>query len=447
MHSLLSTQRPFSDAVEDFRSGESTPRDYLEGCIEAINSREEKVKAFTHLDLESARAHADAATLRYREGRPLSPIDGMPIGIKDIIDTVDMPTGMNNEAFKSYRPRVDAACVSAVKQGGGLPLGKTVTTEFAIGRSGPTVNPHNPEHTPGGSSSGSAAGVAAGMFAAAFGTQTQGSIIRPASFCGGVGFKPTLGSLSMSGVHPLSRSHDHLGTIADSVDDAWWLARWVSEITPDQSHKGLSGPLRGKLMANKPATLAVLRTNGFDDLDAESLATFEAQVDDLSSAGVTVVEPQDDPILKTLTEELRDLPERSLELLAYEMRWPFQGYVEAYPEQMGERIHALMKQGAKIGREHYRELLLLQRRLRERMAMLSGTYDAMVLPAASGPAPHGFEFTGARTLLVYSTFMGCPAFSLPLMRVNKMPFGLQLIGFQGADHALARHAQWMMQPR
>ena len=445
MTSLLSTHPPFSEVITDFMSGVTTPSEYLEACIEAIEAREDSVKAFTHIELEGARAQAAAATLRYREGRPLSPIDGMPIGVKDIIDTTDMPTGMNNEAFADYRPRGDAACVSAVKQGGGIILGKTVTTEFAIGRSGPTVNPHNPEHTPGGSSSGSAAGIAAGMFAAAFGTQTQGSIIRPASFCGAVGYKPTIGALSLSGVHPLSRSHDHLGTIADSVDDAWWLARWVSEVVPEQGDKGLSGPVHGTLQASQPVTVAVLRTNGFDDLNAASMAAFEERLDTLRAKGVTVIEPDEDPLLKALVEELHDLPERSLELLAYEMRWPYQGYVEAYGDMIGERIHHLTQQGAQISRERYRELLLLQTRLRERMAMLAGTYDALVLPASSGPAPHGFEFTGARTLLVYSTFMGCPAFSLPVMEVDKMPFGLQLIGFQGSDHALARHAKWVMQ--
>ena len=441
---LLSTQPPFSQIAQEFPSGKTTPRDYLEECIKAIEAREPTIMAFTTYDLESARRCADASAKRYREGKPLSPIDGMPIGIKDIIDTRDMQTGMNNDIYHDHKPMVDAACVAAIKQGGAVPIGKTVTTEFAIGRSGPTVNPHNPEHTPGGSSSGSAAGVAAGFFPAGFGTQTQGSIIRPASFCGAVGYKPSHGSLSMNGVHPLSRSHDHLGVLADSLDDAWWLARWVSEVAPDEHKKGISGPLHGKLQACQPMTVAVLRTNGFDDLEAEGLAAFESQLEEMRTAGIKVVEPNQDPLLSALCEELHDLPERSLELLSYEMRWPFQGYVEAYPEKVGERIHGLMNKAAGISREQYRSLLLKQQMLRQRMAMLAGTYDALVLPAASGPAPHGFEYTGARTLLIYSTFMGCPAFSLPLMRVHEMPFGLQLIGFDGSDHALARHAQWFM---
>ncbi|WP_176475757.1 amidase [Halomonas salipaludis] len=442
---LLATQPAFSDLAKDFRDGSRSPRDYLELCIEAIENREGLVKAFTYYDFEQARERADASSRRYAEGRPLSPIDGMPVGIKDIIDTRDMPTEMNSSIFIGHRPLTDAACVRAINEGGAFAIGKTVTTEFAIGRSGPTTNPHNPEHTPGGSSSGTAAGVAAGMFPAGFGTQTQGSIIRPASFCGVVGFKPTLNSLSLNGVHPLSKSHDHLGVIADSVDDAWWLARWVSEYAPEQCHPGLSGPLQGPVAPGKPANLAVLRTNGFEDLDATSLSAFEQQLDALRLDGITLVEPENDPLLQALVDALHDAPERSLELLAYEMRWPFQDYVEKHPNMVGERIHGLMESASRMTRAQYRQLLIDQYQLKERLQALAGDYDAFILPAASGPAPHGFEFTGSRRLLVYSTLLGAPAFSVPRMTAAGMPFGLQLVGFPGQDYHLARQARWMTQ--
>lgn len=442
---LLVTNPAFSDLSEDFRNGSRSPREYLELCIEAIVSHEGVIKAFTCHDLEQAREQADASSRRYAEGRPLSPIDGMPVGIKDIIDTREMPTEMNSSIYSGHLPMTDAACVRAIKAGGAFAIGKTVTTEFAIGRSGPTTNPHNPEHTPGGSSSGTAAGVAAGMFPAGFGTQTQGSIIRPASFCGIVGFKPTLHSLSLDGVHPLSRSHDHLGVLADSVDDAWRLARWVSELAPAQSHQGLSGPLQGPVAPGRPANLAVLRTNGFEDLDATSLSAFEQQLDTLRHDGIAIVEPEDDPLLQALVDALHDAPERSLELLAYEMRWPFQDYVETHSSNVGERIHGLMESASRMTRTHYRHLLIYQNQLRGRLQALAGDYDGFILPAASGPAPHGFEFTGSRRLLVYSTLMGAPAFSIPRMTVANMPFGLQLVGFPGQDYNLARQASWMTQ--
>lgn len=440
---LLSSQPAFSDLVEAFKNGSSTPREYLEHCIEAIERREPTVKALTCHDLAEARQQADASTRRYAEGRPLSPIDGMPIGIKDIINTRDLPTGMNSAVFSDHYPLSDAACVRAIKQGGAFAIGKTVTTEFAIGRSGPTVNPHNPAHTPGGSSSGAAAGVAAGMFPAGFGTQTQGSIIRPASFCGVVGFKPTLNALSLDGVHPLSKSHDHLGSIADSVSDAWRLARWVSECAPTQGYPGLAGPLHGTVAPSKPANLAVLRTNGFEDLDQASLSAFEKQLDAFRRDGINVVEPEDDSLLQELVAALKDVPERSLELLAYEMRWPYQDYVDIHPNKVGQRIHDLMESASQMTRSHYRRLLIEQQQLRDRLQELSGYYDALVLPASSGPAPHGFEFTGTRRLLVYSTFTGAPAYSIPLMQVEGMPFGLQLMGFHGQDYQLTRQAEWM----
>lgn len=443
MNSLLSKHPVFSTAVDQFKQGRATPRDFLESCIDAIDRGEPTVKAFVCTDLAKARQLADESTVRYRDGCPLSPIDGMPIGIKDIIDTVDLPTEMNSPVYKGHRPKSNAAAVRAMLEGGGIPVGKTVTTEFAIGRSGPTVNPHNIAHTPGGSSSGSAAGTAAGMVAASFGTQTQGSLIRPASFCGVVGFKPTLGSLSTDGVHPLSSSHDHLGVIADSVSDAWRLARWVSECAPPQDRPGLSGPIHGSPPASPLGRVAVLRTQGFEDLSPASLKAFEAALAQLRAHGVNVVESEADPALATLVTRLDRVPALSLEMVSYEMRWPYMGYLAAHPEQLGPRIHALMEQARGISRDHYRELLRYRDELRRLTAPLGDSYDAFVLPAASGPAPEGFEYTGARTLLVYSSFLGVPAYSLPVMTVDSMPFGLQLMGFANADYRLTRHAQWV----
>ena len=405
---------------------------------------EPEVQAFVCKNLDAARKLADQSTMRYREGRPLSPIDGMPIGVKDIIATADMPTQMNSPLYQNHRPKGDAAAVRAIYQGGGVPLGKTVTTEFAIGRSGPTKNPHNTAHTPGGSSSGSAAGTAAGMFAAALGTQTQGSLIRPASFCGVVGYKPSLGALALDGVHPLSRTHDHLGVLADSVADAWWLARWVSECAPGQGHHGLSGPARGVPAACAPRSLAVLRTQGFEELGKADSRAFTAALDRLRRLGIEAVEPQADPALQALVDRLACVPELSVEMLAYEMRWPFAGYVAASPEQLGPRIHDLMRQARGISRDRYRELLRYRDESRRLWALLGDYYDAFVLPSSSGPAPIGLESTGSRTLPVYGSFLGVPAYSLPVMESDSLPFGLQLAGFADADYRLTRHAQWVM---
>ena len=203
----------FARAVPYFMSGARTPREFLEQCLETLVAREPTVKAFVTLNLDAARAAADLATARYRAGRPLSIVDGCPVGIKDIMDTSDMPTQMGSALFAGWQPRYDAACVQAMRHGGAVIVGKTVTTEFACGGPGATTNPFDATRTPGGSSSGSAAAVGAGMLPVALGTQTQGSTLRPASYCGVVGFKPTHGALTMAGVHPISTTHDHLGVL------------------------------------------------------------------------------------------------------------------------------------------------------------------------------------------------------------------------------------------
>ncbi len=435
----------YQSLCQAFQAGEDTPSAALERHIDAIEAAEDTVKAFTHIDLASARKAAAQSTERYKTGQPLSPIDGLVIGVKDIIETADMPTGMNNDIFAGHMARADAACVRAVREGGAVVIGKTVTTEFAIGRSGPTVNPHDVERTPGGSSSGSAAGVAAGMFALGFGTQTQGSVIRPASFNGVVGYKPTLNALSTDGIHPLSRSHDHLGMLACCVDTAWRTARWISEQAPGQDGDGLGGPGDGRLPAVAPARVAVARTRGFEDLDAESAQAFDDTLARLRRAGVEVVEPAEDPLLAGLITRLDRIVDISIRMVAFDMRWPFRGYMKLDPDALGPRLHELMKLSQDVTLDEYRDMRAARADMREAANELGRSYDAFVLPAASGPAPKGFSWTGARTLLLYWSFLGFPCFSLPVMRAEGMPFGLQFAGVGGADFQLAQRAKWTLE--
>src|SRR5262249_42208631 len=196
--------RPFLAASNQFGAGADTPRAYLERCLATLAEHEPAVGAFVVTDVPGARKAADAATERRRAGKPLSAIDGMPVGIKDIIETYDMPTQMGSPLFAGWRGERDAASVCALRAAGAAIVGKTVTTEFAATHPRGTRNPHDPRRTPGGSSSGSAAAVATGMVSAALGTQVVGSILRPSSFCGAVGFKPTVGAINRGG------SHDYL---------------------------------------------------------------------------------------------------------------------------------------------------------------------------------------------------------------------------------------------
>src|SRR3954470_11273092 len=245
----------FAHAVPDFLSGKSTPRELLERCLERVASREGEVKAFVVLNIEAARVAADAATARYRAGKPLSSVDGCPIGIKDIMDTRDLPTQMGSPAFKGWQPAYDAACVHALREGGAVIVGKTVTTAFACGATNVTRNPHDPERTPGGSSSGSGAAVGGGMLPVALGTQTQGSVLRPAAYCGAFGFKPTHGVLPMQGVHPITLTHDHLGVIGATLDDIWRVASHISLTQGSPGPPPLNGAAQTAPAARAPRRL------------------------------------------------------------------------------------------------------------------------------------------------------------------------------------------------
>ena len=216
-------RRSYLAATTAFVAGTDSPRAFLERCLTTVDTLEKDVRAFVALNIEAARTASDAASARWRVGKPLSSIDGMPVGVKDVIETEDMPTQMGSPLFDGYRSGRDSASVTALRQAGAVILGKTVTTEFAASVPGPTRNPWDLARTPGGSSSGSAAGVGCGFFSAGLGTQVVGSIIRPAGFCGVVGFKPSLGGINRGG------SHDHMsqscqGVLGASLADTWAVA-------------------------------------------------------------------------------------------------------------------------------------------------------------------------------------------------------------------------------
>src|SRR5436189_3832202 len=219
--------KPYLAATRRFAGGSDSPRQFLEGCLAEIAALEPKLGAFVHLDIDAARAAADQASARWRDGRPRSKIDGMPIGIKDIIETATMPTEQGSPLFVGWRSERDAASVVALREAGAVIVGKTVTTEFAATEPRGTRNPHDLRRTPGGSSSGSAAGVAAGMISAGLGTQVIGSTIRPASYCGCVGFKVTVGALNRGGSYDgLSQSSS--GVLAATLEDAWQVAHEIA---------------------------------------------------------------------------------------------------------------------------------------------------------------------------------------------------------------------------
>ncbi len=435
----------FARAVVDFTSQRDTPREFLERCIETIERDEARVKAFVVLDLENARRAADAATQRYQAGRPLSKVDGCPVGIKDIMATRDMPTEMGSPAFKGWSAHQDAACVHALREGGAVIVGKTVTTEFAVGFSGATTNPFDAARSPGGSSSGSAAAVGGGMLPVALGTQTQGSTLRPASYCGSFGFKPSIGALPTGGIHPLSTTCDHLGVIGSTLDDVWRVASHISLRVGSPGYGFLSGASDTPPAPIKPKKVIRLYTYGWNEVDATSAAAFESFLKPLAGSGVEVVDRDKDKRVAALEETLAEGVAGALDIVAYEMKWPYEEYVAKFGTVIGERIRGLVERARAMTPDDYTRLLQKRREVRARFSALKRELDAScyVTLAASGPAVRGLAQSGSRAFLVYASWLGVPAFSLPLLESGGLPLGVQLLGGADEDGGLCATAHWV----
>lgn len=434
----------FSKAREKFLSGDDNPRAYLERCIATISARDAEVRAFVTLGLERAREAADASTERYRKGTPLSKVDGMPVAIKDIMETSDLPTQMGNSIYTGWQPRWDAACVHALRSGGAIVVGKTVTTAFAGGATNETRNPLDSRRTPGGSSSGSAAAVGAGMVPAALGTQTQGSTLRPASYCGAFGFKPTHGALTMQGVHPISLTHDHLGVIAGSLEDVWCVASRISLAAGSPGSPGLQGAGRTLPAPRKPRRLIVQHTKAWEtEVDAATRAAFDALLQRLRKHEVELVTRRDDARLAAFEDAFfGPFIERSIDINAYEMKWPYEQYLEKHGPELEKRQHDRIARAREMSAEYYAELLAEKANMKERVRKVMGEADAILTLSASGPAPVGHSHTGSRAYLLFATFLHLPAFTLPLMQAESMPVGAQLIGHAGRDGELCALAHW-----
>jgi len=444
MMTNLGKFQSFTENVIAFRSGVRTPRDLLEEYIAEIEEKESSIGAFAHLDLEAARLSADESTRRYQEKCQLSSIDGLPIGVKDIIDTVDLPTCMNSELFSSRKPLVDATCVKKMKMGGGVLVGKTTTTEFAIGYPAPTFNPHSRKHSPGGSSSGSAAGAASNFFAVALGSQTLGSIIRPSSYCGVIGFKPTYGQLPLRGVHPLAPSLDHLGTLSIHIDDAWLLAAFLNQRAGFDLNNGLALGRIPRLKSVAPTKLGVLRAASFENIDPAAMLAFEDALEKLRDANIELIEPDTHPQLNEFVLRLSKVPHACKNILSFEMCDRYSQYIELDRDKVGDRIKSLVADGEALNLGQYSELLKEKRELTKMFTRLQEVVSGLLLPSTYGSAPVGLEFTGDPELQIYASYLGAPVFNLPTMQVHGMPFGLQLIGFPYSDLCLAQNAKWLI---
>src|SRR5499426_1988038 len=325
----------FHDAVAGFKSGADTPRAYLERCLETIEKRDHVVKAFVALNPAGARAAADESTARWKAGRPISSIDGMPIGVKDLLETKDMPTQMGCEAFRDNFPKRDNAAVWALRQAGAVILGKTTTAELGGSHPPTTTNPFDPARTAGGSSSGSAAAVGAGMIPAAIGTQVGGSIIRPAAYCGNVALKPTQGGINRGERQATSMSTH--GVHAGSVEDAWQVAIEIARCAGgDRGCLGLFGPPAPPVAA-KPERLIILETEGWAALDAASRAGFAQLLEDLRRAGVTLLGRRDHRWIEALEQAIADGRAVCNAITGWENRWAIRNLVDQHPDGVSPR--------------------------------------------------------------------------------------------------------------
>ena len=433
----------FYDAIPGFRDGTDNPRAYLERCLETIDAREPEVRAFVTLNVDAARKAADEACERYRAGRPLSVVDGMPIAIKDVFETADMPMQVGSPVFEGHETGWDAASVWSLRRGGALILGKTVTTEFAFGTPGPTRNPWDGSRTPGGSSSGSGAAVGAGMVPVATGTQVRGSVLRPAAFCGAWALKPSHGAINTLGGFPSPPSINHLGIIAGSIADMWITAHYISNTAGgDPGNPSLRGePALPK--ADKPARLARLETAGWDETPAPIRDIFGQTLGKLSSRGVEIVGRGDDPDLDALERDLVELRDVIDLILTYEGRWPLMMYAERNADLLGERVRDRAANGDSVGPDDYARALTWAEGLRARYAALSERYDAFVTLNSTGPAPEGMPVGN----VVYgepSSLLRAPALNAPLMAADGLPLGLQVLGSYRRDWELTAIGHWMI---
>jgi Asp-tRNA(Asn)/Glu-tRNA(Gln) amidotransferase A subunit family amidase len=434
--------RSYLAATRNFGSGKETPRQFLDESIALLESWEPRIGAFVCTNLPEARAAADRSSARWRAAKPLSPIDGMPVGIKDIFETVDMPTEMGSPLYAGWRSEKDAASVRALRDAGAVIFGKTVTTEFAASAPRGTHNPWNVAHTPGGSSSGSAAAVAAGIVSTALGTQVIGSTVRPASFCGCVGFKPSVNALNREGSHDY-QSQSCTGIIGASLQDVWQVAYEIAaRVGGDAGTPGLVGP-DSLPPAHKPHSLAVLETAGWGAASIGAKQQLNETVMRLKSAGVEIRTRHNDDKVAALETDLVNAQELSHRCNGWETRWFYRTMRDRDASKLSANFIERSQKYEELTLDEHRADLAERARIRAVHAELAALCDACITLAAPGGAPEGLHTTGNPEFNVPASLLGVPALSLPLFEDNNMPLGLQVIGFFNRDADAFAIARWL----
>ncbi len=426
-----------ADTISALRDGVVTAEQVAESCLARIEEVDGNIQAWTFLDPEIVRQQARALDAARADGKALGPLHGMPVGVKDIFDTADMPTEDGTVLHAGRRPHRDSTAVALLREAGAVIMGKTVTTEMALFGPGKTRNPHDATRTPGGSSSGSAAAVAAGMVPLAIGSQTNGSVIRPASFCGVVGFKPSHGLISRKGALTLSRTLDHVGVFAGSVADAALIAEILMRYDPnDADMQPKAAPELGRLASEEPPLppkLALFKTPIWDRVDEDAREAFMELAE----------------LLGDHVEEV-ELPALFEEAVAHhkiiqdaEVAVNFGLEYERGRDQLTPQLVAIIEHGLQVSAAEYMRAVARIPIFREAVDEMFERYDAILTPSAFGEAPAG-SATGDPIFCTLWTLLGMPAISLPLLRGNNgLPVGAQLVGQRGNDGRLLRTARWL----
>jgi len=434
LHSLSA-----ADGARLIREGVISSEQLVEACLARVREIDGQVQAWAFLDPDHALAQARAADELRLSGQPTGSLHGVPVGIKDIFDTADMPTENGSVLYAGRTPSRDATVVTMLRAAGAVILGKTVTTEFAYFSSGKTRNPHNSEHTPGGSSSGSAAAVAAEMVPLALGSQTNGSTIRPAAYCGVIGFKPTHGLIPRHGIFTLSRTLDQVGLFARTIDDIALLAEQLvgyDERDPDTRPRARLPFVQ--VSAEEPPLppmFAFVKTPHWERVDNDTKEGFAEIVEHL---GDQVEELELFPSAAEAWEWHGTIMEAEM-AVNLEREW------ELGRDRLSESLRAQLERGREVLAVDYQRALARIGPIHESFVELfEQRYDAILTPAAPGSAPKGLASTGDPSFCTLWTLCGMPAISLPLLQsVDGLPLGVQIVGPRHGDARLLRTARWL----
>jgi Asp-tRNA(Asn)/Glu-tRNA(Gln) amidotransferase A subunit family amidase len=407
--------------------------------LDYVQATDESIHAFAYLDRESVLIQARLLDEGRARGGDIGRLSGVPVAVKDAFDTLDMPTEYGSKSLAGRQPRWDATAVKKLREAGAVVFGKTKLPDFCLGQAADTRNPHHLEHTPGGSSSGSAAAVAAGMVPVAIGSQTVGSVIRPASFCGVIGFKPTRGLISRAGMQPLSTTIDQVGVFGRDIEDVALVAEVM--IGADDSDPTTKGILPRHLLSTcqqEPPfapKFVFMRTPFWDQMDPSAQEAFEALVEALGDHVVTIDLPD---VARVAVERLTTIAEA-------EFTAAMQEHLAHSSGEVSERVLEIVARGRKISAMDYLKAKDGIESTASGFDEFFERFDAILTPATLGPAPKGIESTGDPIMAALWSYTGMPAISLPLLQSDEgLPIGVQLVGARHDDGRLLRTSRWLL---